>query len=236
MKRYAFTLIELLITIAIIAILAAVLLPALNEARSTAHKIRCHSNLKQIGIASAQYVSTFDDYIAPPHDVNNWSKGRYHWDYYYGIHFMDGAINADEDPTGKSWSVFHCPADLKQRIDNKTGKISALPPRSYAMFRPLFHSKPEEGIEPPRASSVRRPASTYFISDCNLDEAAMSAPLCGRANSDVGSIVYIDKGTRVGTLHKNYANFLYLDGHTSSKKHWTKFGSIVAYKLETISD
>lgn len=66
MWRNYFTLIELLIVIAIIAILAALLLPALNRARSKAHETKCLGNQKQIFTAMVSYANDFRDQL-PPH-------------------------------------------------------------------------------------------------------------------------------------------------------------------------
>ena len=59
MKREPFTLIELLIVVLIIAILAGLLMPALNKAHGQANRIACRSNLKQIGVAIQNYTDDF---------------------------------------------------------------------------------------------------------------------------------------------------------------------------------
>jgi len=64
-KQNSFTLIELLIVIAIIAILAAMLMPALQQARETAKASDCRANLKTYGTAIALYADTQDGWCLP---------------------------------------------------------------------------------------------------------------------------------------------------------------------------
>ena len=70
-NKCRFTLIELLIVIAIIAILAAMLMPALSAARDVARGAKCIGNLKQISLAFINYAGDYKEFSVPGRTGND---------------------------------------------------------------------------------------------------------------------------------------------------------------------
>ena len=76
----AFTLVELLVVIGIIAVLISILLPALNKVRASANAVACESNMRQLGVAFAMYLNEHKKYpnFRWPEALNGYLRGTVH--------------------------------------------------------------------------------------------------------------------------------------------------------------
>ncbi len=138
-----FTLIEMLVVIAIVAILGAMLLPALNKARQKAFSISCKSNLSQLGKGIVCYL-----------DDNN---GEVPWNGEYASGFWVGRINQYVVP-GKSVENAGSSANSKVFFCTKMLKGYPEPGAGYGMNQTFKNNNADKNMK-----TIRHPASLLTI-------------------------------------------------------------------------
>jgi prepilin-type N-terminal cleavage/methylation domain-containing protein/prepilin-type processing-associated H-X9-DG protein len=136
-KNHAFTLVELLVVIGIIALLISILLPTLAGARRSANSIKCASNLRAIGQLVADYLAR--------------SNGTYPAAFLYSGHKIENGVQTPDVQTGGtiSWSYVLFP---KNPIPNSLTQNPAPDPRTWVMPFEIFQCPDiEKGGLPPQS-------------------------------------------------------------------------------------
>ena len=169
--RSGFTLIELLVVIAIIAILAAILFPVFAQAREKARQTSCLSNLKQLGLATLQYVEDYDDQY-PAGSVNGgvfgaWGGG------FDGFQFpCDTTTESGGDclifgnsvqPYIRNRGVFACPSNLTKPW-NPYGYTTTTTPSSNDLVSYSFNGDMQFAPE----AMVKEPTKLVMYWSCEL--------------------------------------------------------------------
>lgn len=122
-KRTAFTLIELLVVISIIALLVAILLPALSEARETAVNIQCQSNMRQIGVSVHAYAVDFEDFA--PSVPDNGSNTNHAW-IVQAASYLSGPTDVSNiDTLSNRTKVLQCPSTFVPNASRSYGLSSS---------------------------------------------------------------------------------------------------------------
>ena len=113
----AFTLIELLVVISIIALLIAILLPALQSAKRTTRVVLCSSNLKSYALGLTLYSNEASNGYYPSHGISGWGDTLNVWSSSSPVYKRDfpnklASLSMFEDVIcGGNWSIVWCPLD-----------------------------------------------------------------------------------------------------------------------------
>ena len=226
--RGAFTLIEILVVIAIIALLAAILFPVFAKVRENGRKVVCMSNLKQLGLAYQQYTQDYNRYPGPGNfykgtgfagDLGTWELGG---------NWTSGPSTALCDPTSPFAyppTSATTPAPAAPSANIEAGALFSYAKQASSFFCPSDGAGSQKRLSYSMncalgfmgANRVRQPADIVLLVDeegandgyffAVYDDGTGSGSHSGSKTGAVGSTDELTK------RHNGGGNLLFCDGH-----------------------
>ena len=206
-RRSAFTLVELLVVIAVIAILIGLILPAVNAAREAARRTQCISQMRQIGLAFLQYADVHKDRL-PPSSHSALASGQAPWGYAL-LPFLEGGT-ADRAARSRSGgelnAMYWCPSDAREETrlwsygknvwfelqSSETGEVKGL------AKGPTYHS----------LRKVLSKSRTILLAELGSNSAG---------DHIMAHYWYLGGEVEVDQLrHRTSSNYLWVDAHVSA--------------------
>ena len=228
-NRDGFTLVELMVVVAIIGILVALLLPALNHAMARARLTQCANNVRQLGLGLQQFVSDYHlyplsvdaefDKSSNPTNFNTWTEA---------IEYQIGGDDHRSNPFFWDKGVWLCPGVKSKGIlgqsfnsygynDYGIGVNSnSLGLGGHYGFTHVIQAGQPPVVKPPvNASEIINPSEMMAIGDGfhgNGTEIFSGQDVLWRHNSYTG----FTDGTTAKARHLAKANVVFCDGHVES--------------------
>lgn len=210
MAKARFTLLELLIVIALIMMLAGLLLPALKSAKEQGNRIACANNIKQIYLGCMGYVDSYSDYM-PVTDYSQWdnySNFRLCWltlinTYINGKTYDGGGANTAR--------AFYCPAGQSQNLEYPAGRaITNYMYSDYLGFYDTTWGYPTYSqYGPHRLSKCPKPSAYAIL----IDGRAAS---CSKTFYEIAT--RSNASNYADIRHLKAINVLFADGHVGKDK------------------
>lgn len=226
-KVAAFTLVELLVVMGIIALLIAILAPALGSARESAKTVACLSNLRQMVVAAHCYAGSYRGSYPIAYDVQvSPVYTMYAWDFTVSKDFGTSPP-AVKVTAGLLWE------------GQGSGKIQQCPSFEGASNSPgdpytgynyntsyIGHGSGESVVRPAKMTDVKRPARCALFGDGQWSGGANKFMRAPWANPGDANFTARAAGTQ-GYRHRGKTNVAFCDGHAESfgERHTNTYAS-----------
>lgn len=230
MQKKAFTLVELLVVISIIAMLLAVLMPALSKARDIGNKTVCLTNLKAIGLASSVYSNENSDYLPaiyrgldPEVQAKVPAYSTLSWAFDLARYVGAKGVNFNTEPEMVIRTVFYCkchPRTYRNAVGNVYSRVSYGP--NIKVLRDNFKNWSNEvAYRFYKRTAIKDPGSKMYAADKFFSKNATYSYDYAWVNYDLvpGRSFKIQIGTDYETVARCHTkstkgtNMIMFDGH-----------------------